>query len=162
MLRIEFKDIPNFGNRYSINKDGQILNKETGSLVSTYIGIDNYEHCVLFAKGKRYRKRVHRIMGSVFLGNPQVVAHKNNNKSDNRLQNLERSTHKQNIKKAYLTGCYQNTHKVKLTAINKDGTVLICQSMRDAERRTGVDRHRIKTFLQETRNNHTDWTFKLN
>ena len=32
--------------------------------------------------------------------------------------------------------------------------------MREAERLTGVDRHRIKTFLLNTHTNYTDWDFK--
>ena len=34
--------------------------------------------------------------------------------------------------------------------------------MREAERITGVDRHRIKTFLTGSRNNYTKWDFKYN
>lgn len=32
--------------------------------------------------------------------------------------------------------------------------------MREAERVTGIDRHRIKTFLEKTRNNYTDYLFE--
>lgn len=154
------KKIPNFEN-YGINELGKIYNLKTGHKISTYIGIDNYEHCILFKKGKRYRKRVHRLMGVTFLGNPQVVNHIDGNKSNNIISNLEKSSHSHNIKHAYDTGVYKSTKQVavKITNIHTKVSQLT-KSMREAERITGVDRHRIKTFISNTRNNYTDWIFE--
>ncbi len=157
-----FVIIPNFEN-YTINTDGEIYNLKRNKKISTYVGIDNYEHCVLYKKGKKYRKRVHSLMGKAFLGNPQVVAHIDNNKTNNKLSNLKRSTHKENIKEAYQDGLYTSTYKVPIIAIKKDDSERIeCSSMREAERKTGVDRHRIKTFLEGSRNNYTNWDFQYN
>ena len=154
--------IPNF-EMYGINKLGEIYNLKTHKRISTYIGIDNYEHCVLFRNGKRYRKRVHRLMGKTFLGNPQVVNHIDGNKSNNKLSNLERSTHSQNIKHAYDNNMYKNNKSVSVIITNKaTNEVVIVKSMREAERMTGVDRHRIKTFILKTKNNYTNWDFKYN
>ena len=52
----KFYIIPNF-EIYAISKQGKILNIKRGTYISSYIGIDNYEHCVLHIRGKRYRKR---------------------------------------------------------------------------------------------------------
>lgn len=157
-----FVNIPNF-EMYIINEYGEIYNKKTRHKVSTYIGIDNYEHCVLFKKGKRYRKRVHRLMGKAFLGNPSVINHKDGNKSNNKLINLEKSTHSENIKHAYDNGMYKNKKSVSVVIINKDtNKIIIAKSMREAERITGIDRHRIKTFIEKTRNNYTKWNFEYN
>ena len=157
----EFTTIKRF-DKYAISKSGKILNKETMRLISPYVGTDLYEHCVLFMRGKRYRKRVHRLMGEVFLGNPQVINHINGNKSDNRLENLERSTHSKNIKHAYDNGYYLSKKSVNLVVKNRyTGEVIHCSSMREAQRVTGVERHRIKTFLSGSRNNYTDWEFAV-
>lgn len=157
-----FKEIPNFEN-YVINEKGEIYNKKRNKKISTYIGIDNYEHCVLFKNGKRYRKRVHRLMGKTFLGNPEVVAHKDNNKSNNKLSNLRKSTHQKNIQQAYDDKLYKNTYRASVKVTSKNGgKIYICKSMREAERITGVDRHRIKTFLNGTKNNYTNWNFEYN
>ena len=152
--------IPNFEN-YAINELGEIFNLKTNKKISSYIGIDNYEHCVLYKKGKRYRKRVHRLMGKAFLGNPQVVNHIDGNKSNNLLSNLERSSHSQNIKHAYDNDMYKNKNMVKVIITDKaTNEMLYAKSMREAERITGIDRHRIKTFILKTRNNNTKWDFK--
>lgn len=157
-----FVIIPGHEN-YIINTNGEIFNKKTNKKISTYIGIDNYEHCVLRKNGKKYRYRVHSLMGKAFLGRPQVVSHIDNNKSNNKLSNLKASTHKENIQKAYDENVYTSTYKVEIIAINtKTNEMFDCRSMREAERITGVDRHRIKTFLQKTRKNYTDWKFYYN
>lgn len=157
-----FVKIPNF-EKYVINDLGEIYNTITNKKVSTYIGIDDYEHCILYMRGKKYRKRVHSLMGKAFLGNPQVVCHIDNNKSNNKLSNLKGSTHKQNIQDAYNDGLYTSTYRVEVKVYNKETNEhYICKSMREAERLTGVDRHRIKTFLQKTHTNYTNWVFDYN
>lgn len=157
-----FVKIPNFEN-YAINELGEIYNIKKNKKISTYIGIDNYEHCVLYKKGKRYRKKVHRLMGKTFLGNPQVVNHKDGNKSNNKLSNLERSTHSSNIKYAYDNNLYKNKKSVKVKIINKHTKeIYYANSMREAERISGIDRHRIKTFILKTRNNYSNWDFEYN
>lgn len=159
-----FVDIPNF-NLYKINELGEIYNKETNKKLHTYIGIDNYEHIVLYLRGKRYRARVHRLMGKAFLGNPEVINHKDGNKSNNTLSNLERSSHSKNIQHAYDNNFYNNTTKVSIIVLNKETKEKkVCNSMREAERYTGVDRHRIKMFVDKTsfRPNHTNYEFKIN
>lgn len=157
-----FKEIPNFEN-YIINENGEIYNKKRNKKISTYIGIDNYEHCVLYKKGRKYRKRVHRLMGKAFLGNPEVVSHIDNNKSNNKLSNLKRSTHKENIQQSYDDKLYRNNKSVRVIAINKtDKRKYTFESMREAERVTGVDRHRIKTLINKTNKNYTNWDFRYN
>ncbi len=153
--------IPNF-DIYSINENAEIYNNKTNKKISTYVGIDNYEHCILFIRGKKYRHRVHRLMGKAFLGNPKIINHKDGNKSNNKLDNLERSTHSQNIKHAYDNGFYENTNCVKLIITNiETNEIIYAKSMREAERITNIDRHRIKTFIQNTRNNYTKYKFEL-
>lgn len=153
-----FVIIPNFEN-YKINELGEIYNIKTNKKLSTYIGIDNYEHCVLYKKGKRYRARVHSLMGKAFLGNPQVVDHIDRNKSNNKLSNLRGCSHRDNIMRDR-----ELVIKPKpITCINRtDNKEYYVKSMREAERITGIDRHRIKTFLEKTRNNYTDWNFRYN
>ena len=159
---LKFVIIPNFEN-YKINELGEIYNIKTNKKLSTYIGIDNYEHCVLYKKGKRYRKRVHSLMGKAFLGNPQVVCHIDNNKNNNRLSNLKGATHKENIQDAYNDHLYKSTSSVKVIITDTEtGQTYKSKSMREAERITGVDRHRIKTFLTGSHINYTKWDFKYN
>ena len=57
---------------------------------------------------------------------------------------------KENIQDAYNDGLYKSTSSVSLIIVNTiTGEKCISRSMREAERITGVDRHRIKTFLMD-------------
>lgn len=157
---LRLKKIPNFEN-YLINELGEIYNAKTYKKLKTHIGVDNYEHCTLYRNGRKYRKRVHRLMGKTFLGNPEVVNHIDGNKGNNKLSNLERSTHSENIKHAYDNNMYKSTNSVKVIITDKTtGDKKVVKSMREAERFTGIDRHRIKTFILDTVKNYSNWNFE--
>lgn len=159
-----FYPIPNFEEKYWISKDGVIINVYTEKIIKTYIGTDLYEHVTLQFYNKAYRKRVHALMGKTFLGNPPVVNHRDGNKSNNCLDNLERSTHSENIKHAYDNGYYSTRggKGTSITACNKDTKETYqFPSLRKAETFTGVDRHRIKLIVQNKCKNHTNWEFEI-
>lgn len=155
--------IPKFKDKYWINTDADILNITTMRNVKTSIGVDGYEHVILPYYGKKYRKRVHSLMGKVFLGNPPVVNHMDGVKHNNKLYNLERSTHKDNIKHAYDNDMYTVRGGIGQPVIVTDkatGTSTLYPSLRQAELNTGVDRHRIKRIILGENVNNTNWDFK--
>lgn len=155
--------IPKFKDKYWIDKEANILNVNTMRKVKSYRGSDGYEHVILPYYGKKYRKRVHSLMGKVFLGNPPVVNHRDGIKHNNKLYNLERSTHKDNIKHAYNNDMYVvrgGTGKAVAVTDKETGSSLIYPSLRKAELATGVDRHRIKRIILGDNVNNTNWDFK--
>lgn len=159
----EFKPIKSTNGIFGINRHGDVKNLKTGRLISSYVGIDLYEHIVLCMKGRRYRKRVHRLMAEVYLNNCRVVDHIDGNKSNNDLTNLRAVTHSENIAKAYRENDYVNPHSgrgIWIVAEDKQtGKRTSFKSLRACERFTGVDRHRINTFLKGKRNNLTNFNF---
>src|SRR5699024_6170558 len=68
---------------------------------NTYLSVRLY-------KNNQYKKMyVHRLVAEAFLSNPfnkSTVNHKNGNKTDNRVDNLEFMTHKEQTRHAYDTG----------------------------------------------------------
>jgi hypothetical protein len=90
------KPIPGFSN-YSISSSGVLWSKRgrlhpgvaaTGYLVSTLRGDD----------GKRYNKTIHRLVVAAWAPNEvgQCVNHRNGDKTDNRIENLEVTTYQAN------------------------------------------------------------------
>lgn len=70
-----------------------------------------YKYCAVNYNGKNITKRVHRIVAETFIPNPNnynVVGHRNNIKSDNRVENLYWTTISENTKKAFDDGLAVN------------------------------------------------------
>lgn len=148
-----FKQLQSTNNTYEINEEATIRRVDNHYVVHKYIGTDCYEHVVLFYNKKRHRIRVHRLMSEAFFNNHKPIDHIDMNRSNNHISNLRAISYAENNHKRHETK--------SVTAINKTtGETIYCKSMRECERITGVDRHRIKHFLDEERNNYTEWDFK--
>lgn len=158
-----YKPLPSMDNKFGISKSGKVKNFITGNILSGYIGVDMYEHIVLTYKGKKYRKRVHRLMAEAYFNNCPVIDHIDGNKSNNDITNLQPITHSTNIKKGYQQNSYKNPHKGRgIWIIAEDKKTFeryFFKSMRECERFTRVDRHRIKCFLLNEKTNLTNYNF---
>lgn len=148
-----FVKLPSTGNKYEINEDAIVRKVEDGKIISKYIGIDGYEHIVLFVNGRRVRTRVHRLMAEAYFDNHKPIDHIDMNRANNSLSNLRAISYSENNHKRRELASYKCTNK-------KTGEVFYARSGRQAERITGVDRHRIKTFVDGTHTNYTDWEFE--
>ena len=98
-------------NYYKATNTGEILSFKINSMGVVLIpSISNwgYKRCLLYnEKGRRKFLSVHHIVWLYFKGPiPQglEIHHKNGNKLDNSMSNLELMTKKQNVKHAYDTG----------------------------------------------------------
>lgn len=158
-----YKPLKSMDNNFGISKAGKVKNFLTDRVISSYIGVDMYEHIVLCYKGKRYRKRVHRLMAEAYFNNAKVIDHIDGNKSNNNIINLQPITHSENIKKGYEQNKYKNPHHGRgIWVIAEDKTSLerfYFKSLRECERFTKIDRHRIKHFLLNERTNLTNYNF---
>lgn len=164
---MKYKPLKSMDNKFGIAKNGTVKNFTTNRVIKSYIGTDCYEHIVLCYKGKRYRKRVHRLMAEAYFNNAKYIDHIDNNKSNNDISNLKPITCKENTLKGMEHAKQFHTNigwfkSLKVKAINKNTKeVFIFESLRKCEKFTGVDRHRIKTFLRNERPNYTKYIFKL-
>lgn len=94
------KDIVGYEGLYKVDSNGNIYNR-SDRILSPLMGGDNsaYHHICLCRNGKVKQELIHRIVAIAFLDNPYdkpEVNHKNGNKLDNRLCNLEWSTKSEN------------------------------------------------------------------
>lgn len=108
-----FKDLIYTGIKYDnfeINEFGDIRNKKTGTIYKKSINIGGYYYVTLplGERGKVKGIRVHKALAEVFIPNPNghnVVHHKDENKLNISLDNLEWTTNKGNTQ-AYLQNRY--------------------------------------------------------
>lgn len=94
------KDIEGFPS-YIIYSDGRVYNKKTGKFLRIHFDSSGYRHVTLYNGTKRSRKtfKVHRLVARAFIPNPnnlEEVNHKDENKSNNNVWNLEWCTRKYN------------------------------------------------------------------
>lgn len=86
------KKIPDL-DEYSATPDGRIYSNKRGRFLTKQIDGKGYETVMLTIGGKCIRRRVHRLVAITYLGKPtkngMTVNHKNEIKTDNRLENLE-------------------------------------------------------------------------
>ena len=130
MIKIENIDVYGFEAavrgypEYKVTKDGQVIGKR-GKPMKGHIDRCGYREVILSYYPK-FQKQVlvHRLILSTFapVENMELydVNHKNGNKLDNRLENLEWCTRSENVKHAYINGleqkvCGEKHHAHKLT-----------------------------------------------
>ena len=94
------REIPNFPN-YMATEDGRIWSKKSNKFLSLKSESKGYQKCNLYDKdGKIKNVRVHRMIWMAFNGEipkGMEINHKNEVRNDNRLENLELLSHKQNL-----------------------------------------------------------------
>lgn len=92
------KDIINFEN-YQISDDGRVWSKKSNKWLKP-IDVNGYKKVSLYKNGKLYQRLVHRLVAETFIPNPnnyEEINHINEDKSDNRVENLEWCTSSYNI-----------------------------------------------------------------
>lgn len=91
-----WKDIPNYENLYQISNLGNVKSIRTNKILKYGYSHNGYK--IVCLKGKMFR--VHRLVAEAFISNtnnyPQVN-HKNEIKTDNRVDNLEWCSSSYNI-----------------------------------------------------------------
>ena len=77
---------------YLAGKDGNIYSMKRNIILSPRVDGDGYLEVSIMVNGKQMSKTVHRMIAEAWLPNPNskpFVNHKNGNRSDNRVDNLE-------------------------------------------------------------------------
>lgn len=108
------KKVPDFEN-YTIDKNGVV---RSGKTVKTQtLGKNGYLYVTLYKNNSGKKLYIHRLMAILFLENKEgkrTVNHINGIKTDNRLENLEWATDRENIKHAYDTGLNKGSSRCTL------------------------------------------------
>lgn len=145
------KPILDFQN-YAVSLDGRVINLATGKCK---VPTDNhsgkgYLYVDLYKDGKRHRKFIHRIVAEAYIPNPlnlPFVNHIDGNPKNNNYKNLEWCTARQNVEHAnkilgvmngYKIANQKRQKKVKQIDVVTQQEIAIFESIREAERQTGI------------------------
>ena len=177
----EWKDVVGFEGLYLVNNQGEVKsvermkkNNKGTQFVNERILVltpdkDGYLRVCLSKNGRSYVKAVHRLVAEAFIpknGEDKVcVNHKNGNKLDNRVENLEWVSYSENLKHSYdvlnrpvnrTTIKYRN---VICTFPNDE--VVEVKSIDEASRLTGVSSTQIRRLHGNGKKSRNGYSFYI-
>lgn len=126
-----FKPISEYEGLYSINKDGRIYSYPKGQsnlkgmFLNPFINKNGAGYfCVTLTKNKIQKiKKVHRLLMETFVANPKNkngINHKDGNKLNNKLKNLEWATDRENFHHAKKNGLRDPHNRYACKISDKD------------------------------------------
>jgi hypothetical protein len=177
-------NLPLFSDHYTIDQSGLIYSTRRKNPLVGKIDRYGYKVVLLCVSGNRKHITVHRLVALTFIPNPEnkpTVNHKDGNKQNNCVDNLEWATFQENTKHSYDTGlsvawnkgkenCYsdeqikvmrsvQTSKKVK--CIDKLGNEMLYPSINDLLRNQGLDKRTVQRVLRKQRHFKTVKGFKI-
>lgn len=109
----EYRPIDDYPN-YAVSNLGNVKNIRTGRILRYGLNSSGYKVIDLYNNGKSKTQQIHKLVGKAFLPNPEnkpCIDHKNNNKLDNRLENLRFATLQENSRNCKISS--RNTSGIK-------------------------------------------------
>lgn len=132
------KEISKYNSLFTVDTDGRVFNTKTGYEYKQRLTTNGYMKVGTTYKYKPLDPLVHRLVALQFIDNPEnkpQVNHINGDKTDNRVENLEWVTEKENTNHATATGLRvqhgENSHFNKYT---EDSIKLVCELLQDGLR----------------------------
>ena len=141
-----WKEINGFEKLYMVSNTGKVKRVDKNKKLKLYTNKNNgYIYVNLSGNGKNKVLRVHKIVAEAFIPNKnkyKVINHKDGNKQNNRVDNLEWCTQKQNINHAknilkidFSKGIEKMHEKNKKKIIRNDGKIY--KSIKEAKKDLG-------------------------
>ena len=116
-----WKDIKQYNGKYQASDNGRIRNAKK-KVLKTFIDKSGYLLVSLYKDGKNKTFRVHRIIYETFFGdipNDFQINHKDFNRSNNKINNLEAVTREQNVKHSLHNTIRANAYDANGNRISK-------------------------------------------
>ena len=121
-----WRDVVGYEGLYQVSNYGRLKSfyGKKGKILAGKFDAQGYSHCALAKNKVAKMELLHRIIAQTFLPNPEnnsVVHHKDHDKMNSCVWNLQWTTHSQNILYAFQSGIMKNpsgvdSHNSKLTA----------------------------------------------
>lgn len=158
--------IPGFEN-YEVNSQLEIRNKRRKVVLSGWLDHrtkkgsgGEYMKLTIKLKGKKINLKVHRLIALAFIPNPSnspYINHKDGNKLNNAVENLEWCTAKENVHHAIKNGLFPQGFKSKIVLDIHSGVYY--NSLKEAADLYGFDRRSLASQLSGQCKNKTQFIY---
>ena len=133
------KDLP----MYEVSNEGDIRNIKTGRILRQQLNARGYPTLTVRKDKQQLTKTVHRIIADSFFDGDHDeldVNHKDGNKTNNYVSNLEWCTRQENIRHAFDTGLKKPSRQIKIRVVETGEEF---ESIRECGRVLGVNQSDI-------------------
>ena len=150
---------------FLVDDDLNIYNSRTGGKLSPFVGSDGYYQVSRRLEGGHaYHARVHILYANCFIPNPdnlKYVNHKDSNKLNLELSNLEWCTNSYNVKHGWDSGNRTHKNRTKVSVVDKNNPSMRYEfnSIREVGEALKLDRHKVARILKGELKNNYDYLF---
>lgn len=139
---------------YEINECGDVRNKETNHILRPKVDRKGYVVIGLYYNKKKYYPSIHRLVALTFIKNDNPinnnqVNHKDGNKLNNHVSNLEWCSGSYNVKHALATRLYNNSNHLVLTDL-KTNTTQSFISIKELSRYLSISSSVITPYIKHS------------
>ena len=157
-------EISNLGRVKTYYTKGQKLKNDKEHVLTPHI-MGGYYKVVLHKDKKRKMVNIHRLIAMAFLENPKndsEVNHKDENKLNNQVSNLEWCSHRYNILYSRNIDKAYNKEKKPVRVYDKNGNFIgEYESGREAARKLNCNQGHISHCITGVAKSHNGYIFKL-
>jgi hypothetical protein len=158
-----WKDIPDYEGLYQASNLGNIKSLKKNIILRQNGDNYGYMQVILYNGETRKTGKAHRLVGKAFIENPEnkpQINHKDGNKKNNHVSNLEWLTNRENKKHAIDTGLTVMSPKTREAQIASIGKVILdtatgiyYEKVKDAASIYGVNPSTIRRWISTGYNN---------
>ena len=149
-----------FDDKYAVSEKGDIINVRSGRTLRTVMQ-NGYVRVQLSINGVRRNYPVHRLVARAFIPNPEnkpYVNHKDGNKQNNCVENLEWVTAREDDNHARATGLKEQCKPIKAVSVDNKDTMTF-ESLSECARYFGTNTGSIHRVLSGKRSKHKGFKF---
>lgn len=148
-----YADVPGYDGFYKVSSDGKVISANGEK--STEVAKNGYIRVSLWRHGKGKHFLVHRLVANAFIPNPdnlEMVNHKDGNKLNNDVSNLEWCDASHNMRHAYINKLI-NPKTTKVIQYTKDNKkIREWNSISEASEYLGINHANIVTVCSQKTN----------